>query len=103
MQPQSSCIIFLGCYHKATSKAEKLLNRFLSKPKDFTYYELKKLLLGIGNENIGTGKTAGSRVAFMNPESMHIIKLHKPHPRPELKRYQLDYVEETLRNKGVIQ
>ncbi len=85
------------------SKAEKLLNRFLSKPKDFTYNELKKLLLGFGYGNIGTGKTAGSRVAFMNPESKHIIKLHKPHPRPELKRYQLDYVEEALRNKGVIQ
>ncbi|WKZ15007.1 MAG: hypothetical protein QY317_14000 [Candidatus Jettenia caeni] len=39
----------------------------------------------------------------MNPETKHIIKLHKPHPRPELKRYQLDYIEETLRDKGVIE
>ncbi len=85
------------------SKAEKLLNRFLLKPKDFTYHELKKLLTGFGYENISTGKTAGSRVAFVNPETRHIIKLHKPHPKPELKRYQLDYIEETLRNKGVIQ
>jgi len=41
------------------SRVEKLLKRFLSKPKDFTYNELK--------------------------------------------RYQLDYIEETLRNKGAIQ
>ena len=85
------------------SKAKKLLNRFLSKPKDFTYSELKSFLAGFGYESVSTGKTAGSRVAFMNPESKHIIKLHKPHLRPELKRYQLDYVEEALRNKGVIQ
>jgi hypothetical protein len=85
------------------SKAKKLLKRFLSKPKDFTYNELKKLLTGFGYENISTGKTTGSRVTFMNPETKHIIKLHKPHPKPELKRYQLDYIEETLRNNGVIQ
>ncbi len=85
------------------SKAEKLLKRFLSKPKDFTYNELKKLLTGFGYENISTGKTAGSRVTFINTKTKHIIKLHKPHPRPELKRYQLDYIEETLRNNGVIQ
>lgn len=85
------------------SKSEKLLKRFLAKPKDFTYNELKKLLAGFGYENIGTGKTAGARVTFVNPETKHIIKLHKPHPRPELKRYQLDYIEETLRDKGVIE
>lgn len=84
------------------SRFEKLLKRFLSKPKDFTYHELERLLAGFGYENISTGKTAGSRVAFMNPETGHIIKLHKPHPRPELKRYQLDDIEKILKNKGVI-
>ncbi|MBI2472678.1 MAG: type II toxin-antitoxin system HicA family toxin [Planctomycetes bacterium] len=85
------------------SKAEKLLKRFLSKPKDFTYDELKRLLAGFGYNNISRGKTAGSRVAFIHPETKHIIKLHKPHPKPELKRYQLDYIEETLKNRGLIQ
>ncbi|GAN33729.1 MAG: type II toxin-antitoxin system HicA family toxin [Candidatus Brocadia sp. AMX2] len=84
------------------SRFEKLLKRFLSKPKDFTYDELTRLLAGFGYENISTGKTAGSRVAFMNPETGHIIKLHKPHPRPELKRYQLDDIERILKHKGVI-
>ncbi|MBE7444642.1 MAG: type II toxin-antitoxin system HicA family toxin [Planctomycetia bacterium] len=82
---------------------EKLLKRFLSKPKDFSYDELTRLLASLGYEKVSTGKTAGSRVAFVNPETRHIIKLHRPHPRPELKRYQLDDIEETLRNKGVIQ
>jgi len=84
------------------SRFEKLLKCFLSKPKDFTYDELARLLAGLGYEKASTGKTAGSRVAFVNPETRHIIKLHRPHPRPELKRYQLDDIEETLRNKGAI-
>lgn len=85
------------------SRFEKLLKRFLSKPKDFSYDELTRLLASLGYEKVSTGKTAGSRVAFVNPETRHIIKLHRPHPRLELKRYQLDDIEETLRNKGVIQ
>ena len=84
------------------SRIEKLIKRFSSKPNDFTYDELKRLLASFGYKNISTGKTAGSRVAFINPETKHIIKLHKPHPRPQLKRYQLDYIEETLKNRGLI-
>ncbi len=85
------------------TKAEKLLKRFLSKPRDFTYAELKKLLEGFGYEQLTSGKTSGSRVTFMNHETKHIIKLHRPHPRLALKRYQLDDIEEELRSKGVIQ
>jgi len=74
------------------SKAEKLLKRFLSKPKDFTYDELKRLLRLFGYEETKTGKTSGSRVA----------RLHKPHPNPELKHYQINDIEEELRKMGVI-
>jgi len=84
------------------SKHEKLLNRFLSKPKDFSYNELTTLLHGFGYEEIKTGRTSGSRVAFFNNETSHIIRLHKPHPKNILKRYQLDYLEQELRNIQVI-
>lgn len=84
-------------------KVEKLLKRFLSAPKDFTYNELKRLLENLGYKEAKSGKTAGSRVAFINHETKHIIRLHKPHPRPEIKQYQLKYIEDELRNKGVIQ
>jgi len=84
------------------SKTDKLLVRFLSKPKDFTYDELKKLLLVSGYQEARTGKTSGSRAAFINPETKHIIRLHKPHPRPELKSYQLDYIKDELKKLGVI-
>ena len=84
------------------SKKEKLLNRFLSKPKDFTFEELKRLLASFGYEEESTGKTAGSRVRYTNTASGHEIKLHKPHPKPFLKPYQQEHIEETLRKEGLI-
>ena len=62
------------------SKAEKLLVRLLSKPKDFTYPELKTTLTSLGYvEEQG----AGSRICFKS--ETHKIKLHKPHPGNILK------------------
>lgn len=84
------------------SKAEKILKRFLSKPKDFTYDELRRLLRSIGYEETKMGKSSGSRVAFINHNTQHIIRLHKPHPNPELKHYQINDIEEKLRKMGVI-
>ena len=85
------------------SKHEKLLKRFLSNPKDFTYNELKALLNGFGYSECTGGSTSGSRVAFINNKTQHIIRLHKPHPRNILKRYQIELIEEELRNIEVIQ
>ncbi len=84
------------------SKLEKLIERFLSKPKDFTYDELKTLLNRFQYFEVKSGKTSGSRVAFMNEITKSIIRLHKPHPGSILKRYQLDLVEEELKSEGVI-
>ena len=74
----------------------------MSKPTDFTYSELVKFLKGFGFVEAKTGKTSGSRVAFINFETKSIIRLHKPHPDPVLKRYQMNDVEEALRQMGVI-
>ena len=79
------------------SKVEKLIERLLSYPNDFTYNELKTLLKSFGyNEVQGTG----SRVCFQ--KERHKIKLHKPHPGNILKAYQLDLVVEELTAKGLI-
>jgi predicted RNA binding protein YcfA (HicA-like mRNA interferase family) len=79
------------------SKTDKLIIRLLSYPKDFTYSELKTLLLSLGySETQG----AGSRVCFVRED--HGIKLHKPHPGNILKRYQLELVIDGLKTKGVI-
>jgi hypothetical protein len=85
------------------SKTKKLLDHFLLKPKDFIYNELKRLLKSLGYEESKTGKTAGSRAAFINRATRHIIRLHKPHIGNILKHYQLNCIEEELRRKGVIQ
>ena len=84
------------------TKREKLLGKLLEKSKNFTYNELKSLLNGLGYKEITSGKTSGSRVAFINKKTNHLIRLHKPHSSNKLKRYQLDFIEIELRNLGVI-
>ena len=81
------------------SKFEKLLNRFLTRPKDFKYNELKTLLNALGYFEV---QGAGSRVVFKNEDLKHNIKLHKPHPGSILKRYQIDLVIDELKGKGLL-
>ncbi|MEW6667751.1 MAG: type II toxin-antitoxin system HicA family toxin [Thermodesulfobacteriota bacterium] len=84
------------------SKAEKLLQRFLSRPNDFTFEELKRLLKVVGYKEEKTGKTSGSRIAFYNTELNDMIKFHKPHPSRIMKRCYLDEIGKHLRERGVI-
>ncbi|MBI5641040.1 MAG: type II toxin-antitoxin system HicA family toxin [Nitrospirae bacterium] len=84
------------------SKTEKLLQRFLSKQRDFTFEELRKLLKGFGYEEAKTGKTSGTRVAFFNNELDDMIKFHKPHPSQIMKQCYLREIERKLRDKEVI-
>ncbi|MBO9731874.1 MAG: type II toxin-antitoxin system HicA family toxin [Chitinophaga sp.] len=80
------------------SKREKLIARLLSKPVDFTYAELIKLMAALGFEEETSGKTSGSRVAFINSSTKQIIRLHKPHPGNILKRYQISQLINELKN-----
>lgn len=48
------------------SRFEKLLERFKSFPKDFTYDELRALLNHMGFVESNRGKTSGSRVCFFS-------------------------------------
>lgn len=84
------------------SKIEKLLQRFLSKPKDFTFEEIRKLLKSLGYEEAKTGKASGSRVAFYNAEIDDMIKFHKPHPSQIIKQCYLRDIERQLRDREVI-
>ena len=81
------------------TKAEKLLNRFLSRPKDFKYNELIRLLSSLGYKE---QQGSGSRVIFSNERIKHHIKLHKPHPGNILKLYQIDLITEELRSNGLL-
>ncbi|MFY2510454.1 type II toxin-antitoxin system HicA family toxin [Vibrio pectenicida] len=66
------------------SKHDKLLNRLLSKPKDFTWDELNKLLSSFDYE-LSNGK--GSRRKFIHRKKNQVISLHEPHPQNIIKRY----------------
>ncbi len=79
------------------SKSDKLIMRLLSRPKDFTYDELRTLLLALKYRQM---QGVGSRVCFSRDD--HKIKLHKPHPGNLLKAYQLELVIEALTAKGLI-
>jgi len=83
------------------SRRKKIIDRFLSRPSDFTWQELVNLLTGFGYKLAKAGKTGGSRVKFMH-ETLPPVILHKPHPTPVLKKYQLEQIEETLRAEGLI-
>jgi len=67
------------------TKQEKLLSKLISRPGDFTYNELIRLLRGLGYEEIS-----------------HKIKLHKPHPGNFLKRYQIDLIIQELKSKNLL-
>lgn len=84
------------------SKRDKLVKKLLTRPRDFTYDEVKTLLSQFGYKEEKGGRTSGSRVAFVHIKAKHIIRLHKPHPQNYLRMYQIDELIQTLRNQGVI-
>ena len=61
------------------SQIEKLKIRLKSCPKDFSYEELRFLLIHLGFYEFNKGKTSGSRVQFVSPDG-NKLELHKPHP-----------------------
>ena len=82
------------------SKKEKLIDRLMKKPKDFTFDEMVTLLTAMGFSFHNRGKTSGSRVCFTN-QKVTII-LHKPHPGNELKRYQIKQIRDVLQKEGLL-
>lgn len=81
---------------------DKEIERLLSRPKDYSFRELAKLLKRLGYEERNQGKTSGSRVCFFNPKTEGKIMIHKPHPGPVMKRYMIDEVIKNLKEKGEI-
>ena len=83
------------------TKKEKLQERLLSCPSDFTWAELKNLLLSFGYRESNVGKTSGSRVRFISHVYSPIL-LHKPHPKPAMKIYMLKQVIEQLNKEELL-
>ena len=73
---------------------EKLIIRFKSQPRDFTWDEFVRLFNILGFTLGNKGKTSGSRVIFTKDNYTYIA--HKPHPEKFIKNYvmkqTLDYL-----------
>lgn len=82
------------------SKKDKLIERLLKHPKDFTFDEMVSLLAYFGYELKQGG--SGSGVKFIKAGSNEVINFHKPHPNGILKRYVLDQVIEKLGKDGLL-
>ena len=80
---------------------EKLRERFLRLPSDFTFDEMQRLLEGYGYERSNKGRTSGSRIIFKNGNKRPIM-LHKPHPGNIVKAYAMKQVLDELREAGLI-
>ena len=83
------------------SKNDKIVERFITLPKDFTFDEIEKILTNFGYEKSNKGKTSGSRVMFKKDGSAPVL-LHKPHPGNIVKYYALKQVYDILKNEGLI-
>jgi hypothetical protein len=83
------------------ARTEKLVDRLLSVPKDFTWEELVKVLAQFGYTELKKGKTGGSRRKLAD-DKKNVVILHKPHPDNIVKVYALRQVIVHLKEKGYI-
>ena len=66
------------------------------------FQELEYLLAQLGYIEKKTGKTAGSRKAYIHEKSKHIIRVHKRHPGNELKKYVKDAIVAELQKMKLV-
>jgi hypothetical protein len=62
------------------AKKDKLVQRFLSVPSDFTWDELLKVLSVYGFSLYKSGKTGGSSRTFANADGVSLV-IHEPHTK----------------------
>lgn len=84
------------------TKKNKLIKRFLTIPKDFTFDELVALFKHLGFGLNHKGKTSGSRVEFINEEFGLTYFAHKPHPDGIVKTYVLRQIREFLTENKIL-
>ncbi len=84
------------------SRIDKLIKKLLDTRVHFTYQELEQVLRALGYLEKKTGKTSGSRKAFIHSKSKHIIRLHKPHPGNKIKTYMRKAIVSELKRLNLI-
>lgn len=94
MQLKISCIEII-----ALTQKDKLLQRFLHRPKDFTWNEYVKVFALLGFE-LKAGN--GSRRSFVDSQN-NVFHIHEPHPASIMKPYTIKLAIEWLTEKGYLQ
>ena len=79
-------------------RQRRTLVRIFERPtrSDVRWDELASLLRAVGAEE---HEGAGSRVRFVLAGS--ILSLHRPHPKPELRKYAVEDVRDFLAARGI--
>jgi len=81
------------------SVKQKLIERFKTKPKNFTWKETITLCQSLGFSEI---QGSGSRVKFFHERLDFVICIHRPHPSTIVKEYVLRQLLDTLERKELI-
>ncbi len=81
------------------TKLSKLVSRFKSRPKDFTWDELASLLTKL---EFKEAQGSGSRVKFYNQRLDCLIQLHKPQPTKIIKPYVIKEALQLLTNEKLL-
>lgn len=84
------------------TKKDKLLERFLALPKDFTIDELTTVMKRLGFVVSNQGATSGSRMAYKNEETGDILRIHRPHPKKIIRPTALKDIVTNLKEKGYL-
>lgn len=84
------------------SKLQKVIDQLQNLEQTFTFKELEYLLGKLGYIEKKTGKTSGSRKAYIKEETLHIVRLHNPHPGNEIKRYVRAYKINELQKQDLL-
>ncbi len=82
-------------------RRDKLVERFRTTPKDFTWDELVRLLESLGYRKAPSGRTGGSRRRFVH-DTAPTINLHRPHPGNVVRAYALRNVLELLARENLL-
>ena len=79
---------------------DKLKERFLTFPSDFTFDELIRFLRALGYQLGNKGNTSGSRVSFEKDNDK--LYMHKPHPGNIVKVGVLKCLYRLLKQRGLL-
>ena len=71
---------------------EKLIERFLSLPSDFTYNEVIRLFSIFNYYERQKGAPSGSRVESVSKDGNRSFIMHKPHPSNIMKKYAMKQI-----------